>query len=143
MTDQPPTRRERWAAADAAEAERSQHGAAWGMTYEPDDRQPVELAGAAHRRGDRWFQIDLPIAYVQGQAHMGATSTRTHRADTGDVIGSIEAQGWQLEHVATAFVERGHASTKRAQFVVATSADDVANHGELVALYVFRRAPGT
>jgi uncharacterized protein (DUF1684 family) len=135
------TRRVRWVAADVE----AQHAAQpsgehwWGITYERDERSPQALARRAYERGDRWFQIDLPVAYTQGRAHMGATATRTLRVDTADVIGRIEEQGWRLEHVAAAFVQRGHASTKR-QVAIGTSADDIASHGELVALYVFRRA---
>jgi hypothetical protein len=134
------TRRERWAAGDAARGQ-AQQSIDWGMRYEEDVRQatPERLAYEARERGDHWFQVDVPIAYIQGHARLGATSTRTARPENGDVIGRIEQQGWQLQHAATTFVQRGHASTKRAQAVIATSADDVAVHGEVLALYVFRR----
>lgn len=134
------SRRDRAAARDAAEADRNAEGV-WGIDYVQEERvdSPERLAWEAAQNGDGWFQIDIPLAYTQGSARMGLTSTRTRRLPHGDVISRIEAQGWQLEHVAVTFVLRGHASTKRMQLVVATSADDVAEHGELVGLYVFRR----
>jgi hypothetical protein len=102
MTDEKVTRRQQWAARDAREAESRQSGGAWGITYEADPRResPERLAHEARERGDRWFQIDLPIAITQGHAYMGATATRVQRPETGDVIGRIEEQGWRLQHVA-------------------------------------------
>lgn len=116
--------------------------AGWGITYLDDTRvaSPERLAWEARERGDRWFQIDLPVFVTQGIARMGGTATRNVRPDLGDFIGKIEEQGWALKHVSTCFVDRGHASTKRAQMIVATSADDVATHGEVSGLYVFKRA---
>lgn len=125
------TRRERWAAADQARAD-----AKWGMTYLPDPRSasPERLAYEARERGDRWFQIDLPVAYVQGTLNAAQNYTRTYRPEPVDVIGAIEAQGWRLEHVAATFVSRGEDAM--GQLGGATA---VAYHGEMVGLYVFRR----
>ena len=129
------TRRERWAAADAARNE-----ARWGISYTSDTRTqtPEQLAHAAYAAGHRWFQLDVPVAYVQGTASGYDSQTRTHRpAEPVDAIGAVEAQGWRLEHVSTAFVPRGERSMGHVGGEVAT-----ASHGELVALYVFRRAEG-
>lgn len=131
MTDETMTRRERWAAADAARSD-----ARWGMTYAPDPRTatPERLAYEARERGDRWFQIDVPVSYTQGTVNAYDNYTRTHRAPEVDVIGSVEAQGWELAHVAATFVLRGEASMEHLGGAAAT-----ASHGEVVALYVFRR----
>lgn len=126
------TRRERWAAADVA-----RNDARWGMNYVDDQRPtPEQLAYAAYQRGDRWFQIDVPLFYAQGTTRAYDNYTRTHRqADPApDVIGPIESQGWILAHVATAFVLRGETGMENIG-----GAFETANHGELVALYVFRR----
>jgi hypothetical protein len=111
----------------------------WGMTHAPDSRvaTPAALAREAYERGDQLFQIDLIVSAIQGAVDNTAPMTRTVRSDPGDVLGAIEAQGWRLEHVSTSFVETGSTSVKK--FFSDTGAL-VANHGHLVALYVFRRA---
>lgn len=131
MTDDM-TRRERWAAADAARSD-----ARWGMNYsDPQRATPEQLAHAAYQRGDQWFQIDVPIFYVQGTGRVYDSQTRTHRQPepVPDMIGPIEAQGWTLQHVSTTFVVRGESTMGHIG-----GAAETANHGELVALYVFRR----
>lgn len=109
------------------------------MTHAPDTRteSPEQLARQAYERGDQLFQIDLVVSAVQGAVSNSDILTRTVRGESGDVLGAIEAQGWRLEHVATSFVETGSTSVKK--FFSDTGAL-VANHGHLVALYVFRRA---
>lgn len=58
------SRREKWAAADAARAQ-----ARWGMSYMPDSRTatPERLAYEARERGDRWFQVDVAINVCRAQ----------------------------------------------------------------------------
>jgi hypothetical protein len=130
MTDDM-SRREKWAAADAARAQ-----ARWGMSYLPDPRSatPERLAYEARERGDEWFQIDVAISVVQGAVNAVDGFTQTARSDSADFIGPIEAQGWTLQHVSTTYVIRG-------QSTMATVGDaaEHAFHGELVGLYVFRR----
>lgn len=111
----------------------------WGMSHAPDPRveDPAELARAAYERGDRIFQIDLVVSAVQGAVTNSSIMTRTVRAEDTDVLGAIEAQGWRLEHVSTAFIDTGSTSVRK--FFSDTGAL-VANHGHLIALYVFRRA---
>lgn len=110
----------------------------WGMTYAADDRAgtPTDLARTAHARGDQLFQIDLPLYWVQGNVSATRGFTRTVRHDPGDVLGAIEAEGWQLEHVAATYVPHGESSMKAIGGAVET-----AGHGGLVGLYVFRRSP--
>lgn len=124
--------RERRAAADAARAE-----AMWGMHVLPDDRggNPIELAHAAHARGDRMFQVDVPIGYTQANTNISLTSSsRTLHTATGDFLGAIEAIGWHLEHVSFTHAVLGHVESGNLQG---------GYHGTLVALYVFRRTPGS
>lgn len=119
---------------DALEGQQS----IWGMSHAPDPREAdvVELARAAYERGDRLFQIDLVVSAVQGAVSNTSVMTRTVRADEPDLLGRIEDQGWRLEHVSTAFVDTGSTSVRKFFSDTGTMA---ANHGHLVALYVFRR----
>lgn len=129
------SRRERWAAADAAIAELP-----WGIYQQPEARQsttPRAMAQAAFARGDRLFQIDLPVAVVQGSVGVGSTQSRTWRPEDGDVLGAIESAGWLLEHVSSTFVTHGSTATKR--LLANGGSTEVATHGSLVGLYVFRR----
>ena len=130
MTDDM-SRREKWAAADAARAQ-----ARWGMSYMPDSRAatPERLAYEARERGDQWFQIDVAINVVQGAVSVVDAYTQTARTESADFIGPIEAQGWTLEHVSTTFVTRG-----QSRMETLGGAAEYAFHGDLVGLYVFRR----
>lgn len=112
------------------------------MSHAPDPRiaTPRELAREAHERGDQLFQIDLVVSAIQGSVDNTAPMTRTIRAEAGDVLGAIEAEGWRLEHVSTSFVETGSTSVKK---FFSDTGGLVANHGHLVALYVFRRCRST
>jgi hypothetical protein len=139
-----PPGRERWAANDAATvaaaATSLADSASWGMPHAPEVRtaSPERLAYEAYERGDHFFQIDVVVSVIQGHISIGMTMTRLYRPEPYDTIGAIEAQGWHLEHVSTSFVETGSSATKR---VLANAGSTlVANHGSLVALYVFRRA---
>lgn len=111
----------------------------WGMGHVPDARvaSPERLAYEARERGDQLFQIDLIVNVVQGRAFVGAASTRVYRPEAVDTLGLIEAQGWRLEHVSTTFVQTGSSATKRV--LANAGSTEVATHGQLVALYVFRR----
>lgn len=111
----------------------------WGMAHAPDPRaqEPAELARAAYERGDQFFQLDLVVSAVQGAVTNSSIMTRTVRSDAADVLGAVEAQGWRLEHVSTSFVETGSTSVRK---FFADTGTLVANHGHLVALYVFRRS---
>lgn len=130
--------RERVAARDAYE--RSGEGQ-WGMHYMPDARpSPVTLAQEARHRGDQFFQVDLPISWTQGAAAMGGAATRVERADwSADFLGKIEAEGWALLSMCTAFVQTGSSASKR--ILANVGSTEVATHGYLVGVYLFRAAP--
>jgi hypothetical protein len=134
MTEQKRT----WRQAQRENDERERE-AQWGMPFDSDDQaaSPEQMAYSAYQRGDRIFQIDLPVAWVQGWYGVGQTSTRVRHPTPYDVLGAIEAQGWHLEDVSAAFVEQGSSSTKRILANVGSTL--VATHGILMGIYVFRR----
>lgn len=111
----------------------------WGMHHQPDDCQasPERLAYEAYERGDLMFQLDITVSAVQGYSQLGTSSTRTIRSEPRDFLGAIEQQGWRLEHVSTAFVQTGTSASKRV--LGNAGSTEVGVHGQLVALYVFRR----
>lgn len=121
------TRRDKWAAADAARNE-----AKWGMRYVPDEQQPVDAAKAALERGDLVFQVDIPITMYQGTINVGSSWSRTWRPEPYDHIGAIERLGWRLAHMSTCFVSRG------ASINTGGTAEQ-SIHGDIVGVYVFRR----
>lgn len=136
--EQKATWRERQETAQAAEQE-----AQWGMPFQddPDRSAPERQAWEAYERGDRLFQIELPVCWVQGWIGVGAHASRVRHSARYDVLGAIEQQGWRLEHVAAAFMETGSSATKR---VFASAGSTlVATHGAMVGLYVFRRVERT
>lgn len=111
----------------------------WGMSHAPDERtaSAERLAYEAYERGDALFQIDITLAAVQGISQLGSSSTRVMRAQPTDMLGPIERQGWKLEHVGVTFVETGSSASKRV--LAHAGSTEVANHGQIVGLYVFRR----
>lgn len=121
----------------AAAAGSSEYG--WGMQQVPDARvaSPERLAYEAHARGDQLFYIDLVLSSVQGHVGIGTTLTRIVRDEPHDVLGLVEAQGWRLEQSGVAFVEVGSTATKR--MLANAGSTEVANHGSVIGLFVFRR----
>lgn len=122
-------------ARDAVEAEKY-----WGMNYAPESRAtPERLAYEARERGDAIFQIDIVISVSQGWAQLGQAATRTYRPMEGqDWLGAIEGQGWKLEHFSTSFAQHGSSSSKRVLANVGST--ELATHGALIGVYIFRRA---
>lgn len=107
--------------------------------YQPadDSASPVALARQTYDRGDRYFQIDLVVSVTQVIEEQGSLRTGTYRPHMpADLLGQIEDQGWSLEHVSTSFVLHGTSTTMFGIGEESRSAD----HGSLIALYVFRRA---
>jgi hypothetical protein len=141
MTDQQakPTLRERMA--ERAERERQhQLAAGWGMQYMPDEREsPARAAWEAKQQGRRFFQTDIPIAYISGGIGIGTTASRTDRVPwTTDYLGEIEDQGWRLEQMTTVFIQAGSSATKRV--LANDGSTHVATHGVLLGVYLFRSA---
>jgi hypothetical protein len=115
-------------------------GQNWGMPYHPGNRQisPERMAYEAFERGDRYFQYDMPVAAIEGLARLGTTGTRPVHAELPDVLGAIEDQGWSFVTATTSFVQTGSSATKRVLGNVGST--EIAVHGQIVALYIFRRA---
>jgi hypothetical protein len=142
VTDQEAKHTLRERLAERAERERQyQLEAGWGMQYMPDERQaaPGRLAWEAKQQGRRFFQIDIPIAYISGAIGVGTTASRTDRVPwTTDYLAEIEDQGWRLEHMTTVYVQSGSSATKRPLANVGST--QVATHGVLLGVYLFRSA---
>jgi hypothetical protein len=97
---------------------------------------PIEWARQAYQRGDRFFQIDLVVSVIKVVEDQGVLRTQTVRPPMlADHLGLIEDQGRRLEQVSTSYVMQG---TSTAVFGIG-EATRSADHGSLVALYVFRR----
>jgi hypothetical protein len=100
---------------------------------------PQGRARTARQNGQRFFQILLPVENVDRTwlaklSHEMHTRTR----DSGDLVGqiltSIEDEGWQLVEAGFAFRQTGQAS--RDKFLA--SGQQVAVMGDTVGVYLFR-----
>lgn len=100
---------------------------------------PVGQARTAHEAGDIFFQFALPISETKRtpMAVLGG-SKDMKKSETlhGDVLGEIEKEGWQLEHVGYVFEQTG--SVSRDKF--ASSGQTASVTGNIVGVYLFRRA---
>lgn len=134
MSDHKPTWREREDQRRAAQAD-----AGWGMQYmeDPDPRSPERIAYDAYQAGDQLLQLEIPAAWVQGGIGVGTSATRLRRPERSDVLGAVEQQGWKLEMMSAAFVQTGSSATKRV--LANAGSTEVATHGTLFGVYVFRR----
>lgn len=132
MTEQ--SRGERWAAADIPRAD-----AQWGMRYAEDsrDQAPEVLAHDAWQRGDAYFQIDVLVASYQGNIAVASSWSRIWRPPQYDHVGAIERQGWQLQNMSSCFVPRGASHNRN------VGSAEYSTHGDLLAIYVFRRPQAT
>jgi hypothetical protein len=100
---------------------------------------PVGRAEAALQRGDRFFQIPLPVSSLSGQpSWFGSTDNQVAPVGPGgaDVLGQIEDVGWRLEHVGYVFIETGATSSNR-MFV---SGEGTVTEGVVTGIYLFRAA---
>jgi hypothetical protein len=121
----------------AAEAAKEQ--AAWAYAA-----SPVGRAEAALARGDRFFQIQLPVSSLAGdRSWFGSSQNSVQSAnDAGgdgkpDVLTQIEDAGWHLEHAGFVFVETGATSSAR----MFSSGEGTVTEGEVHGIYLFRAAP--
>lgn len=100
-------------------------------------RTPVGQAEEAMERGDRFFQIEIPISALSGPASAFGSSTnqiRRTRNRAPDLLGQIEEFGWRLEHVGYVFIETGSTSTNR---MLGTGQGTV-TRGQVQGIYLFR-----
>jgi hypothetical protein len=71
---------------------------------------PVGQARTAHEAGDIFFQFALPISETKRTAMAvlgGSKDMKKSETLHGDVLGEIEKEGWQLEHVGYVFEQTG------------------------------------
>ncbi|GAA2753481.1 hypothetical protein [Amnibacterium kyonggiense] len=99
---------------------------------------PIGRARTAFRRGDRYFQAELEVSSLTGEASMFGSSENeiTRRDEEPDLLGRIEDEGWRLEHAGYVFVETGSTSTDR----VFLSGQGTVTRGVVTGVYLFRRA---
>lgn len=104
---------------------------------------PVGRAKAACERGDRFFQIQLPVSALSGErSFFGSTDNRIEplrnpRVDgKPDILTQIEDVGWRLEHVGYVFVATGATSSSR---MIATGQATV-TEDQINGIYLFRSA---
>jgi hypothetical protein len=101
---------------------------------------PIGQARTAHEAGDKFFQFAAPLSETKRTA-MGVLGgskdmKRTETTHT-DVLGDIEREGWQLADVGYVFEQTG--SVSRDKF--ASSGQTASVTGNIVGVYLFRRAP--
>lgn len=116
---------------------------AWGKTDEQKQAEktakeaaehaatPIGMAEAAHRNGDGFLQLELPVNKV-------SNSKVFPRPPLGNLLGQIEAVGWHLEHVGYVFLQTD-SSTLPGVFVGTTG--QMAGH--VMGIYLFRRVAPT
>lgn len=103
---------------------------------------PVVLAELAAKRGDRFFQVEIPHSTLSGHSNDfgfgGDTSYTTRHGAAPDVLGQIEEIGWRLEHATWLFVETG--SSSREKMFVSGAMTTVT--GRVDGIYLFRSTRG-
>jgi len=127
---------EREAAAAAQEEQERQAAAAAAYA-----RTPVGRALTAFSAGAQFFQIELTVSQLGGEASFfgSSTSSVTHVGQASDALGQIEQVGWRLEHAGWTFIETG-ATSSNALF---GTGQGTVTQGEVTGIYLFRRVPVT
>jgi hypothetical protein len=106
---------------------------------------PVGRAEAALARGDRFFQIQLPVSSLTGDRSWFGSSENAaveHAANGArtdgkpDVLTQIEDAGWHLEHAGYVFVETGATSSAR----MFSTGEGTVTEGSVQGIYLFRAA---
>ena len=104
---------------------------------------PTEQARVALLRGQRFFQVILPIenvdrsALAQTMHDMHASSVKVTATDdlVGPVLTAIEDVGWEL--ISSGITFRPTAAVSRDKFLA--SGQQIAVIGQTVGVYLFRR----
>jgi hypothetical protein len=131
----------------AAEEQAAQQRAA-AAAKEQAEREyaasPVGRAEAALARGDRFFQIQLPVSTLSGDRSWFGSSDNSVQSAVADrtdgkpdVLTQIEDVGWNLEHAGYVFVETGATSSTR----MFSSGEGTVTEGSVQGIYLFRAAP--
>jgi hypothetical protein len=120
-------------AAKAAQREREEAEKAQREYLE----SPIGQADQAHDRGDLFFQIEIPHASMKGSVTWaGNLNKKKTYGGAPDTLGQIEQLGWRLEHASWVYVQTGQESRDK----FASSGQQVVVKGEVVGIYLFRRA---
>lgn len=106
---------------------------------------PAGRARTSRELGHQFFQISLPLTTTErttwgvfsgGTAGSDALAMRTtSAADHPDVLQSVEAEGWRLEHVGYLFQETGSVSRDK----LLSTGQTASVTGVIVGIYLFRR----
>lgn len=97
---------------------------------------PVGQAEAAAANGAAFFQAQIEVSRIDGNASFGAATGSIQHNARPDVLGQIEALGWRLDNVGYVFVETGTTSSAR----VMMSGEATAVRGVVLGIYLFRNA---
>lgn len=98
---------------------------------------PVGRATAAFEAGAVFFQIELTVSELSGEASFFGSSNSAvrHTGGASDVLGQIEQVGWRLEHAGWTFIETGATSSN----VIFGTGQGTVTQGEVTGIYLFRR----
>ena len=100
-------------------------------------RSPVGQATAARERGQRLFQILLPLAELGGaSSYFGSSDNQLQALGNNNVLDEIENAGWRLERADAVFTETGATSSAR----MLASGEGTVTRGIIYGLYIFRAA---
>lgn len=98
---------------------------------------PAGKARAQRQAGALFFQIALPLqdtTRTLGAIIGGDQTMRRQQRNHADLLGSIETEGWHLEHAGYVFEETG--SVSRDKFM--SSGQTASVRGHIVGVYLFR-----
>jgi len=120
------------AVAREEEARQAAAAAAYAQT-------PVGRALTAFSAGAQFFQIELTVSQLGGEASFfgSSTSSLTHVGQASDALGQIEQVGWRLEHAGWTFIETGATSSD----TLFGTGQGTVTQGEVTGIYLFRRVP--
>ena len=120
------------AAAEAVAEQQRQEAAA-----EAYAASPVGRALAAFTSGVQFFQIELTVSQLGGEASFFGSSNSSvkHVGQASDILGEIENVGWHLEHAGWTFIETGATSSD----AIFGSGQGTVTQGEVTGIYLFRR----
>lgn len=94
---------------------------------------PVGQATAAYRNGDELFQLEVTLSDVKYSRWSIRNKSNVEPSQPwGPLLSAVEAVGWRLEHTGFVFIETGFRTVH----------DYSAVSGEVMGVYVFRRAGG-
>jgi hypothetical protein len=123
-------------ARQAAELAQRRDEAARAKAAQDYAASPVGQAEAAAAAGAAFFQTQIEVSRLDGDAGWGTASAQVKHLARPDLLGQIEAFGWRLENVGYVFIETGTTSTGR----VLMSGEATAVRGIVLGIYLFRNA---